>query len=306
MEQEPFGSSSSFSWMERGGRSLVLRKGYERILLDMGIAEGTDAVLARAKGKVRALRGRADVFCFPLPGGMGNVVLRRYRRGGLLRHFLRDRFFRSRRPFRELSIVEEAVQAGLNAPQVLGVVLEKEVFFLHRGAILLRQIPGSLDLQAYFQADPKQRMSYGRRSQVIRNVAREIRKMHEAGFYHRDLNLKNILVQEGGRVFVIDFDGSRRYNPLSVRLCTKNLFRFNRSVEKAKREGLGIYNSDRLRFFKEYTRSQWNLSQELLGRFKRFGLHLFWHRLGWSLSGTLRRVFLKKSLPRTGQGRSNG
>ncbi|MGH7810584.1 MAG: lipopolysaccharide kinase InaA family protein, partial [Candidatus Binatia bacterium] len=63
-----------------------------------------------------------------------------------------------------------------------------------------------------------------------------IRSMHSEGVYHRDLNLKNILVrQEADRVasYLIDFDRAALYiGKLPTELVSQNLDRLLRSVCK--------------------------------------------------------------------------
>src|SRR5690606_11127291 len=62
-------------------------------------------------------------------------------------------------------------------------------------------------------------------------VARAIFDMHEAGVWHADLNAYNILLDAGGKVWLIDFDkGRRQAMPAAARQA--NLLRLRRSLLK--------------------------------------------------------------------------
>jgi serine/threonine protein kinase len=71
---------------------------------------------------------------------------------------------------------------------------------------------------------------------TLRAVADTIRSMHREGVYHRDLNLKNILVrQEADRVasYLIDFDRAALFiGQLPAELASRNLDRLLRSACK--------------------------------------------------------------------------
>ena len=41
---------------------------------------------------------------------------------------------------------------------------------------------------------------------VYRRIGQEVRKMHDAGVNHTDLNIHNILLDDSQRVWIIDFD----------------------------------------------------------------------------------------------------
>lgn len=41
-------------------------------------------------------------------------------------------------------------------------------------------------------------------------VGKALRRMHDAGVYHADLNAHNLLLGNDGRVYLVDFDRARR------------------------------------------------------------------------------------------------
>jgi 3-deoxy-D-manno-octulosonic acid kinase len=61
-------------------------------------------------------------------------------------------------------------------------------------------------------------------------IGRCIRRFHDCGVYHADLNAHNVLLGEGGAVYLIDFDRGRLQKP--GLWCDANLVRLRRSLEK--------------------------------------------------------------------------
>ena len=115
------------------------------------------------------------------------------------------------------------------------------------------EIPRAIDLIQYFQemgAHPT-RENLSSKRKTIRSAGLLIRQFHQAGFFHGDLQLKNILIA-GDQLLLIDFDRSYRKSNLSIQEKMKNLLRLNRSVEKWIRHGLPLTRTDRWRFFLAY------------------------------------------------------
>ena len=71
-----------------------------------------------------------------------------------------------------------------------------------------------------------------------------IRKMHEAGIDHADLNMNNILVDKKGAVFIIDFDKAAVHPELGQRRRIRNLRRLLRSLRKLKSMGQKLRDED--------------------------------------------------------------
>jgi tRNA A-37 threonylcarbamoyl transferase component Bud32 len=109
-----------------------------------------------------------------------------------------------------------------------------------------------------------------------------LRQFHQAGFFHGDLQLKNILVSEE-KPFLIDFDHSYQRGILTAPEKRKNLLRLNRSVEKWKRLGLPISRTDRLRFFKAYAGEDNEIWKVMGKALRTYALRLLLYRLGWAL-----------------------
>ncbi len=154
--------------------------------------------VAHADGTLRG--GRGEVVFFDAP--FGACVLRHYRRGGLVARVNSDRYLwtgRKRcRAFREFRLLAELMDAGLPvpAPMMARYVREK---MSYRADLITRQIPGAQTLA--------QRLaSSNLDASLATRVGRTIADFHAHGVWHVDLNATNLLVDAGGKIWLIDFD----------------------------------------------------------------------------------------------------
>jgi tRNA A-37 threonylcarbamoyl transferase component Bud32 len=94
-----------------------------------------------------------------------------------------------------------------------------------------------------------------RKRATLREVGRVVRVAHDAGLYHGDLQLRNVLVRhdEKPAVFLVDLDKAGWRQPLRRRSRAMNLLRLSRSAAKAARSDLCITKTDMVRFLKGYT-----------------------------------------------------
>lgn len=176
--------------------------------------------------------GRGVLYRFPLGDG-GYAIARRYRRGGLIRHFVHDLYWeRPFRPFTELISTEIARQRAIPTVEVLAAGVEHVTFGLYRGWFISREAEGFINLWEWLQSKP----SASARQQGSAVVAQVIARLHTAGIYHADLNLTNILIMfqtPQPQALILDFDRARMLaRPLSYRQRKKNLRRLRRSLLK--------------------------------------------------------------------------
>jgi tRNA A-37 threonylcarbamoyl transferase component Bud32 len=91
------------------------------------------------------------------------------------------------------------------------------------------------------------------RREVSHSVAREIRRLHEAGLYTSDLQETNLMLEpseDGVRIYFVDLDGFHRLARVSWRHRKRNLVQLDRSV------GRFLSRSERLRFLYDYLGSR--------------------------------------------------
>src|SRR5690606_27861398 len=156
-------------------------------------------------------------------------VLRFYRRGGLPGKFIRDRYFftgmERTRPWREWHLLVGMRERGLPVPHPVAMRVQRRGLG-YGGAIITRTVPGE---------SLARRLLDGTAGNAgWRATGRAIRRLHDAGVWHADLNAHNILVDEADAepvVHIIDFDRGRM-RPQDTAWRQANLDRLHRSLAK--------------------------------------------------------------------------
>jgi tRNA A-37 threonylcarbamoyl transferase component Bud32 len=188
---------------------------------------------ATPQNEESSLYGRGGLYLIQMSNGEA-VVVRPYRHGGCFRHLTGGLFFTwPPRPFRELAITEEARRRGLRTSVVCGAWVKRAWGPFYRGWLITRELADAQDLWEVLQkglyggADGKL---------LLQAVAQSVREMHRRGIYHRDLNLKNIMVRRDKdeiTTYIIDFDKAKMFpGEVPPEKAQKNLRRLLRSICK--------------------------------------------------------------------------
>ncbi|TAL89910.1 MAG: 3-deoxy-D-manno-octulosonic acid kinase [Candidimonas sp.] len=155
-------------------------------------------------------------------GEYGAGVLRHYRRGGLVARLSRDRYVWAGegrvRSFAEFELLRAMRAEGLPVPAPLAAVYWR-CGMTYRAAILIERLPHVQTLAKALDQPSHQA------------VADAIFSMHQAGVWHADLNAYNILLDDHGKAWLIDFDRGHG-NGVSPSQRQNNLRRLRRSLEK--------------------------------------------------------------------------
>jgi len=273
---------ASFSLVKKGKVLLLLKEEFKDILVQRGICDfGT--FLKSQSQSARYLTGRTSHPSLILTEGK-RMVVRQYSHGGVLRAFTKDLYLFGSRSFRELFLTEEIRSSGIPTIEPVGAVRQLVPPFFYRAHLLSLEIPEALNLVEYLQeAQMRLPQNLPSKRRTIRNVGLLLRRFHDAGFFHRDLQLKNILVA-AGEPFLIDFDRSYRRPSLSIDQRMRNLLRLDRSAEKWKQAGLFITRTDRWRLFSSYAKGD----EEIFRAARRIGrtypIRLFFYRCSWAIN----------------------
>jgi Ser/Thr protein kinase RdoA (MazF antagonist) len=106
---------------------------------------------------------------------------------------------------------------------------------------------------------------------------------------HADLHPKNLLLDPGGAVLVLDLDRARAFDaPLSEEDRLRNLARLARSVEKHRLRGLRVSRRGALRFLEGYGGSRDAAARWLERVRARATRGLFLRSAWWRLTGQAR------------------
>lgn len=236
-----------------GRAAIAVHERYRDGLLAQGIDDPD--LLLRSIAAQPAPSGRGAVPCLPVHGFPGErMMVRRYLRGGLLRFANRDLYLDSQRSFRELAVTVAAGRSGIPTVEILAAVSIRAAGPWYRCFLFSKELPGCSDLPAYLLRQAGAATFAADKRAVLERAARAVRLMHDRGFFHADLNMKNILVAEAapGNLYIIDWDKSHRFEKLSDDQRRANAVRFCRSLLKLAGTGLPADEDDAAAFLRAY------------------------------------------------------
>ncbi|MFK7751062.1 MAG: 3-deoxy-D-manno-octulosonic acid kinase [Sedimentitalea sp.] len=170
--------------------------------------------------------------------GGHDMVLRHFRRGGLVGKLNRDLYLGVRnaktRAMREFELLGWMHNHGLPVPRpIAALVAHRGVFY--RAAILTERIPGARPFQEILAEGMVP-------SGTWNTVGAVIRCMHDHHVFHSDLNCRNILIDTAHQAWLIDFDKCARRKPGPWK--AQNLDRLKRSLHKQNRAGANVTWTD--------------------------------------------------------------
>lgn len=197
-------------------------------LFDPAYWETAGRIEGRAQG-----RGGSVVF---VRGGKGGEVwaLRHCRRGGQVGRLVADSYLwlgvAATRPWREFRLTAELHARGLPVPQPVAAHVERRGL-AYRGDLITARIEGAIPLADLLMLGALQPAQWAALGKLLR-------RFHDAGVRHDDINARNILRDGQGRFHLIDFDKARLLP--SGPWQAQNLARFQRSLEKFKAAATGF------------------------------------------------------------------
>ena len=186
-----------------------------------------DGPLLRGKGEAGVLysRGRGKAHVVTHDGQA--LVLRHYYRGGMAARFFHDvylwRGLYKTRAIAELQMLAVMREMDLPVPVPVAARIHR-AGLVYKADIVTRLIPQAKSLGFMLQHKALSR-------QVWKRIGGVIRMFHDNNCNHADLNAHNILLNEEGRVFLIDFDKSS-IDQAAGRWRQANLARLRRSLMK--------------------------------------------------------------------------
>ena len=186
-------------------------------------ALATTAAFEPVKQTARMLAGVAEV------DGERVFIKRVSERSWLKGLLTRIRGSRARRAIRGAAIL---AGGGFRRPELLAAA-EARSFGAARGSLILCEaLDGARVLDAVYFRGGKPAFPHRRRLAML--IAREIRRLHDAGIYSRDLQETNLMLREahdgGVSVYFVDLEDIRRARRLSEKRRLLNLIHLDRTI----------------------------------------------------------------------------
>ena len=177
-----------------------------------------------AKARLVDAGGRGGAW-FVDNGAGKQWVLRKYIRGGLVARFSHKKFIYTRhsavRSLAEYKTLSFLYEKGLPVPAPVAASYYRSGV-VYEAAIIMERLQG---------VQPFAHFLDGRDVDLWRKVGETIRRFHDAGVYHADLNCFNILVGPE-QVYLIDFDKAKLKDRQREDWKQANLGRLERSLRK--------------------------------------------------------------------------
>jgi 3-deoxy-D-manno-octulosonic acid kinase len=207
----------------------------------------------------KTAQGRGTVYFFAL--GNSELVLRHYKRGGLIARVSTDKFLfknlKSTRCYEELNILQHLVGENVNVPiPIAGRICKSGLTYT--ADIITKVIDNSFELDFLLTNGPLPKATW-------QAIGAQLKKMHNAQVFHGDINVKNILVAQGEnqeQVYILDFDKCSIMPGSNWKPA--NLARFQRSLVKHKTKQSSQSSEQKNTY--HYQHSDW---EELLKAYKK-------------------------------------
>lgn len=192
---------------------------------------GTLYAWGAAHPERRQMQGRLPVYAVPLTPDGPNVVVRHVTHGGLMAPLLRDLFIAPTRAPLELATSLLLARAGVPTPPVAAYAVYPVAPLVRRADVMTIALPGD-DLGHALRSAT----SDADRARLVAPVAALLGSLTQAGAWHPDLNVKNILLvpDDAGELHpaVLDVDRVRFVPPSDPNLREANFQRLARSAAK--------------------------------------------------------------------------
>ncbi len=195
--------------------TMTVDRPFRELLRASGL-DSVSAVMNCMGNQLAAWSRSSDTIRFDPPSGGTSLFIKRYHYPTWRHRFrgmFRGTFFKASRARNEYRVLRQMRQLGIHAVRPVAYGERRVAHFLRFCFLITEAVPNAMALSAFIQsiADAnKARDTRELRHEILKSLAREIRHMHAAGFAHRDLFYRNVLIRSlpGGRFEYYFLDAS--------------------------------------------------------------------------------------------------
>ena len=158
-------------------------------------------VLTCIGDRLAAWSRTTDTICCSLPGHSGSIYIKRYhfpRWKQRFRAMFRGAFFQSSRARNEYKTLRLMRELGIQAVRPVAYGERRIGHFLRSCFLITEAVPKAMPLSSFIKTFGQRRQTpkeVEARREILTSLARQVREMHAAGFVHRDLFWRNVLIR---------------------------------------------------------------------------------------------------------------
>ncbi|HOV32892.1 MAG TPA: lipopolysaccharide kinase InaA family protein [Candidatus Hydrogenedens sp.] len=172
--------------------------------------------------------GRSGVFLFHSKENI-QALFKLYTHGGNFSNFFSKFYFMTNRFLHEYYLYIDKLRNNIPVPDYLGGFWIKK-YGLYKCGIITKYIPYAITLEEFLNSDS---FLLSKKQEILNQCGSVIKKMHDIGILHNDLQLRNILIDtDSNSIFLIDFDKAKFKTNLNNFYRSQNLLRLKRSFIK--------------------------------------------------------------------------
>jgi 3-deoxy-D-manno-octulosonic acid kinase len=171
------------------------------------------------------LGGRSSVSYHRIED-LGPVVVKHYKRGGLIGRLIKRRYLKwgKTRGQLEFELLQKVRSLGINVPEPL--LYANRGHWFYRAWLVTREIKEPLSLARLSLIDEK------RARRAMTSVTEQISRLIDHGIWHVDLHPGNVVIDQKDRVFLLDFDKGQVCQGNKTKLRDRYISRWQRAVGK--------------------------------------------------------------------------
>ncbi len=179
---------------------MVIEKPYVGPLKRAGLDRVASVLYCDGDG-LAAWSRTTDVIRCDLPAEELSIYVKRYhypRWAHRIRGMFRGTLLRRSRARSEYRALQQMRRLGIQAVRPVAYGERREAGFVRTCFLITESVPDSMPLSAFIQRFAEQRgsrRSVQIRREILTSLARQVRHMHDAGFVHRDLFWRNVLIR---------------------------------------------------------------------------------------------------------------